>query len=689
MSNTDRAPDPHGSGTDPEHQRSEDTPGDPPIGVHKRLGRKLDAALDAVAQAAPFARSRHQTQVFQIAEALMGTPGGLRVLYEQAHRFDGAGVFDGGPWVDPARLQPPLVEGSLVASGVYPVVETLSELRVLAIATGRVESERMSADEARRFLEEVMALNLRFLFPGDTEQERVSGGPHRASNEALFSLLAEELSLTNLRREVVAEITAVSAQRPIMTSRLRRMIEMAARIPTGSDEEAAARDQAVDARLEVFTAALRGPGPLARRYPSVRDYRKAIPEIDVDTLAVEADACGESMRQTGIVSDHHAVLLRWLIQKKPRLAARALALTPMGAASLEQNLGATRKLVKVAILPSTSQAVYGLSRIIDRGLLARREIRHGLTRIVDMDLDRDVRRLLLSRKTRRDGLTANAMLTAGCIAVLGQPLGIGQGHNPTCQAARGLSLWAQHAPGYLLGLVVSAARDGHIAMDFEGQHLRSDKLGGGLARSLDPELDPVSLVLVPHLDRLYDEMMRRVALRGEDGHKWVNPALYGRWISHGFASIFLDIAQTTVSAPGDFVRRFFATHHPAYNDGNRLMYPNPLGLCVTNGHGDYLGAHAISLQRVAEDPDGKLRAYFYNPNNEGRQDWGRGVSPSVNGHGEREGESSLPFHQLASRIYAFHFNPFEVGDGYAVPDEEIEEIVTEARETWGQAFVWV
>ncbi|MCA9619392.1 MAG: hypothetical protein KC731_10220, partial [Myxococcales bacterium] len=79
---------------------------------------------------------------------------------------------------------------------------------------------------------------------------------------------------------------------------------------------------------------------------------------------------------------------------------------------------------------------------------------------------------------------------------------------------------------------------------------------------------------------------------------------------------------------------------------------------------------------------------FFNPNNEGRQNWGQGVSPSVEGHGEVEGESSLPFHQFASRIYAFHYNPYEEGDGYAVPEADVEEIEAMVRESWGRFFAW-
>jgi hypothetical protein len=53
-------------------------------------------------------------------------------------------------------------------------------------------------------------------------------------------------------------------------------------------------------------------------------------------------------------------------------------------------------------------------------------------------------------------------MVAGVISVLGQPLGIGQGMNPTCQTARGISLWSLHAPGYLLELIPRAARDGDM-----------------------------------------------------------------------------------------------------------------------------------------------------------------------------------------------------------------------------------
>ncbi len=654
------------------------------IDIVERLAEKLDLALEALMKAKPFAKSTYQTNVFQIAETLMGSEEGLRALYARAAQFDDAGVFLGGPWEDAAKLQSPLVAGSLKAAGVYPVVETLSELRMLCLATGNVpEESRVSPAEATEFLNEVLALNLEFIFPADTEEDRIGGGPHRESNLRLFALLAEELSLSSLLSDVVLEIEQVCAQRPIMTRRVRKMIEMASRIPPEQS------NSEVSDRLQRFTNAVHGPSPLSREHPELTAYRRIVNESDYETLETEARAFALTMTLTGLTSPHHAVLLRCLRAKEPDLIGTALALNDLGEAELAQNYEFALQLIRVCILPGTAQSIYGFSRVLELGLLSRQEVAAGLRRIIDLDLQSDVKRNLLAQRQTRDGVTANVLLLAGVMSVFGQPLGVGQGKNPTCQSARAISLWAQHAHGYLLEILVSAARDGVIEMPFEGEALRSDRLVGGVATEIDFDLDPVSIVLVPHLDILYSAMMKRIALRQEDGHKWVNPAFYGRWVSNGFATVFSALSQKVIADYDDFVRRFYATHHPAYNDGNAMMYPNPVGILVTNSHGEYLGPHAISLQRVAEGTDGTLRAYFYNPNNEGRQNWGMGVEPTINGHGELEGESSLPFENFAARLYAFHYNPYEEGDAYAVPAAEVQAIEAAARDTWGKAFTWV
>jgi hypothetical protein len=223
---------------------------------------------------------------------------------------------------------------------------------------------------------------------------------------------------------------------------------------------------------------------------------------------------------------------------------------------------------------------------------------------------------------------------------------------------------------------------------FEGQAIHSKDLEVGLVEDLHEELDPVSLILVPHLDRIYGELCRRAQFSGEDVHKWVNPAFYGDWVSRGFSSA-VDAITGSITDYNGFVRLFYATHHPEYNDEHELIYPNPVGIFITNVFGNLLGLHAVTIQRILKDPQGKYRIYFYNPNNDSSQNWGQGIQPVVCGHGEEQGESSLLFHEFVSRLYAFHYNPYEQGEPYAVENDIVQKVQSLAQESWGKEYVWV
>jgi hypothetical protein len=330
--------------------------------------------------------------------------------------------------------------------------------------------------------------------------------------------------------------------------------------------------------------------------------------------------------------------------------------------------------------------VYGLSEVLNQSLLARAPVRTALRRMLTLEIHPDVEADILHSVDA--DLPARAVLLADTLSVLGQPLGVSQGWSPTCQSARGISLWSQFAPGKLLDMVVSVARSHRLEMRFEGATLDSSQLPAGLQTEPDHSLDAVSTVLVPHLDRIYNEMMRRAALRPDDPHKWVNPALYGQWIPTGFRSAFDPIAHAILDF-GGFVRTFYASHHPGFNGGHDLAYPSPVGLFVTSSRGELLGFHAVSLLRVApHGPESAMRAYFLNPNAEGRQDWGHGVEPTVHGHGERPGESSLPFEQFVSRLYAFHYNAQTMGPLDEVDATEVEAVTEMARGTWGRTYAW-
>src|SRR5690606_37099327 len=230
------------------------------------------------------------------------------------------------------------------------------------------------------------------------------------------------------------------------------------------------------------------------------------------------------------------------------------------------------------------------------------------------------KRILMSQTRAGRSVTAKQYLIAATIRVLGQPIGVGQGNNSTCQSARGISMWSQHSPARLVNMVLTVAAQDNLILRFENEDLESMKLAKGLVDQLDYNLDAVSAVLVPHLDKIYSEMMRRASFRGEDPHKWVNPALYGHWIQIGFASAYSYLTNSIQDFKG-FVRLFYAAFHPEFNGQREMVYPNPLGIFVTSNSGAMIGFHAVSLLRIAKDEAGTMRAYFLNPNNEGRQNW--------------------------------------------------------------------
>jgi hypothetical protein len=281
------------------------------------------------------------------------------------------------------------------------------------------------------------------------------------------------------------------------------------------------------------------------------------------------------------------------------------------------------------------------------------------------------------------------LLIGGTLSVLGQPLGVGQGNNPTCQSARGISMWSQHAPAKLLNMIIDVCVSNQIGFRYESEVLDTS-LGNVIPENFDYNLDPVSILLVPHLDNIYGQMMQKAMLKhpADDPHISVNPAFYGQWIQTGFNSCYSQLTHSIVDYDR-FVASFYASFHPLYNGGHRLVYPVPLGIFITNASAIMLGFHAISLLRIAKDNHDQWRAYFYNPNNEGRQNWGQQIKPSVLGMGEMHGESSLPVDQFVSRVYAYHYNPNGLESRLEkVPKRAVKRVRDLAENSWGRKYVW-
>ncbi|HWL12957.1 MAG TPA: hypothetical protein VNQ57_08180 [Ureibacillus sp.] len=645
------------------------------------LEQKFEEALKILDEAKPFAKSLYQTDVFQLANELACSEGGIAVLDKYAHRFDEAGVFLSGDWEDPTKLQPPFVGNSLRLRGIYSILELLSEMRMLAIAKGTYKHEGISKEEACAFLNEVVALNLDLLSPQESAEAAIPPEEHFIRAQNLFTYLGQELSFKEVAEQMIIEIDRLAVQRPIITRRILEMIQLSEQL-TASE-----LDENTLCAIKKYTQAVQAPSPLSKEASDQRDYRLKLNEATDEQLTAEAKCFSQSMNETGLVSSFHAVLLRFLNRKNNELLPTSLSLEETGVVSFKENEKLIHDIIQIAIFPETRQAIYGLSKLLNRGVLKTDSLVPAIEQLFELPIHAEIRKTFSIFESEQNGISMNGILIAGVVSVLGQPLGIGQGQNPTCQSARAISLWAQFEPSLLLNYILHAARENNIEMAFEGETLHSSLLYEGVSNGILQDLDVVSTLLVPHLDRIYNEMVKRTILRGEDGHKWVNRAFYGEWIPSGFINV-IDPLTLKVANYSAFVKLFYATHHPAYNEGSKLIYPNPVGIFLTNVHGDLLGLHAVSIQRIENDHNGDCRVYFYNPNNDSTQNWGQGIKASVSGFGELEGESSLPFHEFVSRMYAYHYNPYEQGDTYMVEPHLVENIEVLAKESWGKNYVW-
>ncbi|MEX2592347.1 MAG: hypothetical protein WD426_06205 [Anditalea sp.] len=645
----------------------------------------FDVSFEEFKSASELTRQEKAQKLISQVDLLSKTKEGLRHLYNKSLEIEAVGFFANTAWNDPEKLSPSLVKGTLKAGHPSSSYEILSELRMLAYAKNRSGDKNVTASkEAEVFLEEVLIHNLEFAFQELTEETRLVMSLQEVKKVYnLFSLLLAESGLQGIKDKLAEEIQMICEQRPVVTRKAREMIKMV----SSKMELDPAKES--DKQLLFYVNAVYSPTPLSRDYPDPEEYAREIKELRGKKLEEEVKKLADSMRSTGLATPHLALMLLQLSTDNPDLVPTALRLNERGVAEWSKHKELVIKLIEEVVSIDSFQCIYGLARVLEKSLLSRNAVRASINNLRMIRIDPQVEVQILKSQTKpRKTVTAKQYLIAATLLVLGQPLGVGQGNNSTCQSARGISMWSQHSPAKLINMIITVAAQNNLILRFENADLESMKLTKGLVDQLDYNLDAVSAVLVPHLDKIYNEMMRRASVRGEDPHKWVNPALYGHWIQIGFASAYSYFTNSIQDFKG-FVRLFYAAFHPEHNGGREMVYPNPLGIFVTTNRGAMIGFHAVSLLRIAKDKDGNMRGYFLNPNNEGRQNWGQDIKPSVYGHGEKHGESSLPFYQLAARTYAFHFNSLETKDHIdSVPAEEVEKVETLARESWGKAYLW-
>ena len=638
---------------------------------------RLDDAITQLAEAPSFTRPAKVPRVLDTARRVMLQEGGCAALGERIETLEAAGIFAGTDWAEPHILVPGFTTQSLQsAQAELVVIEALSELRMLAVACGDYPHPLISAEQAHHFLTQVLALNLAMLFSPPSEAQRETQGRLAVLPQNLLQHLAERIGYEHIVDKLIEEIWRILNQRPIQTEPVKQMVTQIAICQANPDIDLGSSGQGAD-RLG---SSLFGPTRACREDPGVEIYLERLASMDATALQGEATGFARAMHDTGLVSPYHPVLLRHLLEEGDHLVAEAMGLSSTGRDCLLCYRQLVQALIEAAVHPQTAQAIYGLALVLERGILYQPPVAPALWRQLSLVLsDWSCQRLTLAFG---DQVSPQAHLIEGVLCMLGQPLGVGQGNNPTCQSARALSMWSYNDPDYLLQMVVWAARDDEIVMHFEGQPISSKDSASGVATASPIDLDPVSQLLVPHLDRIYAEMGRRCADRPGDPHRWVNPEFHGWWSARGF-HINVDVATGNLIDLDDFIRQFHSSYHPAYNGGQPLIHPQPAGIAVTDSAARYIGWHAITILRVAPDPDGIMRVFFFNPNNDSGQDWGDGVVVGTAGNGEKAGEGSLPFEQFASRLYIFHTDPLENGEPEKVPTAAVDSVIGYIERSWG------
>jgi len=646
-----------------------------------RLNELLNDFFEATSLTRPDKANKLMSQIDIMADSRMG----IGRIYDYVPKLTEAGIFEGTAWSDPSKLVPNLANGTLKSGHPNSTIELLSELRLMAIINGDLDNRTIDHEEAGNHLQEIIVANLEFVFNEPQEETRLMMSDHELVKvHSLFKFLIDKVDLEKVKEKLSEELTLICAQRPVVTEKQRNIIAL---VKEKLDLDAYKKE---DRKLLRFQRCIYSPTDGAADKP-LDEYDHYLKTLTKSELYTEAQEISSRMLEFGLVSQYQGVLLLHLVKNEfYQIVPVCLGLNPVGEAKWNENIEFVSGLIKDTVHPYNCQCIYGLAKMLENGVLSREAVRSSLSNLATSRIHPKVEeRIDKSTRKKSKDVSPRQYLMGSLFRILGQPLGVGQGNNPTCQSARGISMWSKHSPAKLINMVQTVAVHDDISFRFEGQEIKASETGEGLVHNLDYNLDAVSVTLVPLLDKVYNEMMRRAAARGDDPHKWVNPALYGQWILIGFASAYDYLSNAIVDFDG-FTRIFYGMCHPDYNGQHQLIYPNPIGIFITSSKGEFLGFHAVSLLRVAKDDNDEYRAYFLNPNNEGRQDWGQGIKPSVYDHGEIAGESSLPLHEFAARVYAFHYNNLsQVNKLSEIPDSEIQKVKKLAKESWGQAYTWL
>ncbi|MGH3910023.1 MAG: hypothetical protein ACRDRM_04245, partial [Pseudonocardiaceae bacterium] len=278
--------------------------GDDATALKKRLAA-LDDATRAMAETRDFGKPLRLQRVLDSLRRVMLQPGGCAAVQSRAAALEEAGLFLGTDWASPEILVPALSDAGLHSANADTVLmEAVSELRMLAIATGEYAHPGISAEGAHQFVSQVLAMNLAQLFTPPSEAERKQQGRMAQLIRDLFRHLGERVGYESVLDRLVEEIWRILRQRPIQVDQVQHMITQIAVYRDDPDVDLGSAGQGVDRLI----SSLFGTTEACREDPGLGVYRSRLEAMDATALQYEAAGFARAMHDTGLVSPYHAEL---------------------------------------------------------------------------------------------------------------------------------------------------------------------------------------------------------------------------------------------------------------------------------------------------------------------------------------------------------------------------------------------
>ncbi|WP_254774303.1 hypothetical protein [Marinobacter sp. AC-23] len=187
--------------------------------------KPLDAALNRLAERNTIEGVSPVFEVIDAAQPLMFSPEGLEALYERVPAIEAAGFFGGSDWDYPQTLVPSLAARTVRhGEPAATMVESLSQIRLLAVAKGDYTHASISAEHAHHFLAQVLALNLDLVVGDLHESDRLRPDRLGYAVQNLYRYLLRHLGYDNLLEHLVAEVWRILAQRPVQVDGVKQMV---------------------------------------------------------------------------------------------------------------------------------------------------------------------------------------------------------------------------------------------------------------------------------------------------------------------------------------------------------------------------------------------------------------------------------------------------------------------------------